>query len=145
MVPHPGPGPTVPAARPGLQAVIGGWDARNAAETALIDDGFERSIDWRKEVLLKFPTGRKLYAPRGKLLRAGDRLKQRALGITLRRISRNWRDFYEGKTARAIVKDMERNAGLIAAGDLSAYKPTWREPVCGAFRGHRVCSMAPPS
>jgi gamma-glutamyltranspeptidase/glutathione hydrolase len=40
---------------------------------------------------------------------------------------------------------MQRNGGLVTLEDLKAYKPTWRSPVCGAFKQMQVCSMPPPS
>jgi gamma-glutamyltranspeptidase/glutathione hydrolase len=116
--------------------------ARNGFE---IDEAFAASLEWRKEVLLRFPESRALFAPGGELLREGARLRQKDLASTLGRISNNWRDFYRGRTARLMAADMVKNGGLVSAEDLRRYKPLWREPVCGAFRAHRVCSMPPPS
>ena len=35
--------------------------------------------------------------------------------------------------------------GDLALADLAAYRVVVREPVCGAYRGYRVCGMPPPS
>jgi gamma-glutamyltranspeptidase/glutathione hydrolase len=68
------------------------------------------------------------------------------LANTLRRIATEGADeFYTGRTAELIVNEMERGGGLISASDLQAYRPVWREPVTGEYRGYRVVSMPPPS
>ncbi len=78
--------------------------------------------------------------------REGDRLVQKDLGATLRRIAADGRDgFYKGETARLLVEEMERGGGLITAGDLAAYEAKLRTPVEGTYRGLRVVSMPPPS
>ncbi len=76
----------------------------------------------------------------------GDRLIQRDLANTLKRISRHGaQDFYHGETARQIVAFMEANGGLITMEDLENYEITVRTPVHGVYRGYDVYSMPPPS
>jgi gamma-glutamyltranspeptidase/glutathione hydrolase len=78
--------------------------------------------------------------------KAGDTLVQKDLAATLRRIQKKGlKGFYEGETARLIVNEMERGAGLISLDDLKNYKAVWRKPVEFTYRGHRVISMPPPS
>ncbi len=78
--------------------------------------------------------------------KAGDTLVQKDLAATLRRIQKNGlKGFYEGETARLIVNEMERGAGLISLEDLKNYKAVWRKPVEFTYHGHRVISMPPPS
>jgi gamma-glutamyltranspeptidase/glutathione hydrolase len=78
-------------------------------------------------------------------LRAGDRLVQRDLARTLTRISRNWTDFYQGHTARLILRDMKANGGMLRAADLRAYRPVRREVLRGSYRGVEVLAAPPPS
>ena len=78
-------------------------------------------------------------------LRTGDRLVQRDLARTLVRISKDWRDFYRGRTARLILRDTRENAGLIRAADLAAYRPVLREVLRGRYRGLEVLAAPPPS
>ncbi|MFZ9889587.1 MAG: gamma-glutamyltransferase, partial [Myxococcota bacterium] len=118
---------------------------RIAEEGFLLDEVFVQALERRQEPLLRYPAGRALFAPKGQLRRAGERFRQPELAKTLRRIAKDPTDFYTGATARAVVADMERNGGLVTAADLANYAPQWREPVCGDFRAHRVCSMPPPS
>jgi gamma-glutamyltranspeptidase/glutathione hydrolase len=78
--------------------------------------------------------------------KAGDRLRQYALSLTLERIMNQGRDgFYAGETADLILAEMHRSGGLISMADLQGYKAIWREPYSFDYKGHRVHSMAPPS
>lgn len=111
----------------------------------VVDALWVRAVNWRKEVLTRFAASRAIFTKDGEPHRPGSRVRQKDLAQTLRRIANHPRDFYEGKIAKAIVDDMQKNGGLISREDLQSYKPTWRAPVCGTFRSHRVCSMPPPS
>ncbi len=76
----------------------------------------------------------------------GEILRQADLAATLTRIAERGRDgFYRGKTARLIAKDMRANGGLVDEQALAAYKPVWREPLSGSYRGYEIVTMGPPS
>jgi gamma-glutamyltranspeptidase/glutathione hydrolase len=78
--------------------------------------------------------------------RAGDRLAQPDLAATLERIADEGPDeFYNGQTARLIVRHSERSGGMIALDDLAAYQAKPRPPVHSTFRGFDVYGMGPPS
>lgn len=56
--------------------------------------------------------------------------------------------FYHGEIGQdivAAVRGAEGNPGLLGPEDLADYRVKLREPVCGLYRAHRVCSMGPPS
>lgn len=77
---------------------------------------------------------------------AGDWLIQKDLASTLKRISGSGRDgFYTGGTAILIVKEMERQHGLITEQDLRDYHSVWRTPLEFDWRGLHVISMPLPS
>ena len=76
----------------------------------------------------------------------GDKLVQRDLAKTLKRISKYRRDgFYTGPVADLIVAEMKRGNGLISIEDLKNYSSVYRAPVSGTYNGHEVISMGPPS
>ena len=54
------------------------------------------------------------------------------------------KDFYEGETANIIALEMTKNR-LISLDDLKKYRPIWREPVKGEYRGKEIITMGPPS
>ncbi|BAY74448.1 gamma-glutamyltransferase [Nostoc linckia NIES-25] len=122
---------------------------------ALAKDGFiiGDAPTWRslqsnqlyQQRILKNPALRQIFTHNGEFYKSGDKLVQRDLGRTLTAIAENPQDFYTGKVAKAIATDMAKNGGLITLEDLKAYKPIWRNPVCGNFRKAKICSMPPPS
>ncbi len=76
----------------------------------------------------------------------GNVLRQFALAETLERIRDRGRSgFYSGKTAQYLLEEMQRGGGIISQDDLDDYESSWRKPVIGQYRGHRIISMPPPS
>jgi gamma-glutamyltranspeptidase/glutathione hydrolase len=74
------------------------------------------------------------------------RLVQRDLAETLTKIAEQGPAvFYEGEIAKAIVREMERQGGLLGAVDLASYRPVRREVLSGSYRGLDVHSFPPPS
>jgi len=92
------------------------------------------------------PEAKRIYLRDGQFWAEGDTLKQPELAATLSRIARlGPREFYEGETALLILAEMARAGGIISAADLIAYRPLWRSPLGGRYRGHDVYTMPPPS
>ncbi len=100
-----------------------------------------------KERLSKYASSRKYFLkPDGSTYQEGDLLVQRDLAKILRLIARQGpKAFYEGSIADLIEKDMKANGGIMTKEDLKRYKPVWREPVRGTYRGYEIISMGPPS
>ncbi|WP_195843849.1 gamma-glutamyltransferase family protein, partial [Bordetella pertussis] len=55
--------------------------------------------------------------------------------------------FYRGPIARDIVAAVRAHPtpGDLAEADLAGYRAVVREPVCGLYRGYRLCGAPPPS
>lgn len=78
--------------------------------------------------------------------KVGHRIVQRDLAKTLQRIARQGdKAFYAGPIAQALVKGVREKGGILTVEDLRDYRTKWREPLEGAYRGHRVLTMPPPS
>lgn len=76
----------------------------------------------------------------------GERLVQSDLANSLQLIAEQGPDaFYRGAIAEKIVAEMEAGGGLIDMASLAAYKPVWREPLRGNYRGYDVVAMPPTS
>ena len=77
------------------------------------------------------------------------RLVNPALAATFRSIAAGGADaFYGGPIAQDIVATVDgarQNPGDLSLADLAAYRARERAPVCGSYRGHRICGMGPPS
>jgi gamma-glutamyltranspeptidase/glutathione hydrolase len=100
----------------------------------LAKDGFPVSeklaheLDQQKAGLEQFAVSKRIFLNDGKMLRAGETLRQPELAATLQRIAKNGAaEFYRGQTARVIVDDMAANGGLITLHDLAQYRPKMRE------------------
>jgi len=78
--------------------------------------------------------------------KSGDTLVQTDLANSLRRI-RDFgeKGFYDGKTARLIVDEMQRGGGIITLQDLKSYKAKYREPHTFEYKGYTIIGMPMPS
>lgn len=81
-----------------------------------------------------------------KTFRIGEKFCQPVLAKTLKRLSSaGIADFYTGRIARLIHKDMARNGGLITDEDLAQIPwPIERKPVSCQFEDCRVVTFPPP-
>ena len=128
------------------------WKTLLKPAVALAHDGFTVSHGLAASLaralprFQPYPASLAQFSKAGEPFQAGDRLRQRDLARTLRRIAARGPDgFYQGRTAELIVAEMQRGGGLISLDDLAAYRSIKREPVRGNYRGHEVISMPPPS
>lgn len=131
------------------------WQEVVKPSIALAKNGFIISdrVSWRsfsayeirKKAILNNQSAKDIFTRDGEYYQPGEKLIQRDLANTLEVISQNPQSFYTGKIAEIIASDMAKNGGLITLEDLKAYKPIWRNPVCGNFRQAKICSMPPPS
>lgn len=59
--------------------------------------------------------------------------------------------FYEGEISDRIVEEMQNTSGypgdkgLMTKEDLAFYRPVWREPITGDYRGYQILAMPPPT
>jgi gamma-glutamyltranspeptidase/glutathione hydrolase len=97
-------------------------------------------------IVTSTPEAAALFAPDGRLLRAGERLRQPELGDALERLGADGaRPFYEGDIATAIVDWLTARGGLVTRADLGAYEVVDRDAVHVSYRGRDVLTNAPPS
>ncbi len=105
-----------------------------------------RSLEAEWPRLARHPGTRAQFGRAGKPIPEGERLVQRDLGRTLRRIAaRGPKGFYEGPTAKALLAEMKRGGGLITARDLQDYRALERPALKGTYRGWEIIAMGPPS
>jgi len=115
------------------------WSGLFDAAIRIAEAGFEPSAKFRA-ALERAPELSRYYAQ--------PRVVNREYADTLRTIaSGGARVFYEGEIARDMVAAVRAHAkpGDLTEDDLRAYGALEREPVCGPYRGWRICSMGPPS
>jgi gamma-glutamyltranspeptidase/glutathione hydrolase len=109
----------------------------------VVHERLASSLREYRDRLQQFPATARIF---GGTTNAGERLEQRDLAQTLRRIQADGADgFYRGRTAELIVAEMRRGGGIITLEDLARYRAVWRDPIRFRYRDHDVISMPPPS
>jgi gamma-glutamyltranspeptidase/glutathione hydrolase len=121
---------------PAIELAEKGW---------VIDSSFSRGLGSDSGLVARFE-GRRIFFPDGAPLPGGSLLRQPELAWTLRQIAERGDDgFYSGPVADSLVAEMQRGGGIITHDDLRRYRPIWREPVRGTYRGYTILSMPPSS
>lgn len=117
----------------------------------LAENGFvitEREAGTMNDIqddLIKYNTVKSIFA-KDHPWKTGDTLIQKDLAATLKRIKeKGAAGFYEGETARLIVKEMKRGKGIITYEDLKNYKVRVREPHSFTYKGYKITGMPMPS
>ncbi|HUK59733.1 MAG TPA: gamma-glutamyltransferase [Stellaceae bacterium] len=86
----------------------------------------------------------RVFAPGGRILGEGDRLRNPALARTLRRVAREGRAaFYEGPVAEELVATLNARGGLHAAEDFARHRGQYVTPISAPYRGHEVFECPP--
>ena len=95
---------------------------RYAQDGFTVNEDLAAAIGDREADLRRFPSSAALFLPKGRPLRAGDKLVQKDLARTLRLLAQSGPlTFYEGAVADLVLKDMERLRGPFTTADWPAY------------------------
>ena len=87
-----------------------------------------------------------LFAPDGRVARAGDVVRQPELADALERLgSEGAAPFFTGDIAAAIVDWLAERGGIVTAEDLASYEVVDRMPIRVSYRGRDVVTNPPPS
>ena len=122
---------------------------RAAAEGFIVSPRLEHMVhanyaeNHAPDVITYFSQG-----PGGKLVNAGDRLRNPAYADFLRRLAAQGPSaLYSGSTAAKIIARTHAAplAGSMTMADLANYKSVKRDPVCGSYRNYRLCAPPPPA
>ena len=116
-------------------------------------DGFtvgpfrQKAFRFYGDELRKQDTAREIYIKQDNSdYQVGEVVRQKKFAKTLERIAKvGAEDFYSGKIAKAIAKDMAENGGWITEEDLAKFpEPRIVEPLITSYRGHQVATLPPP-
>jgi gamma-glutamyltranspeptidase len=118
----------------------------------LAEDGFPISQKLAEAIagcagpLTTFPTSAAVFAPSGLPLGPGERLVQRDLGRTFRRLAAEGSDlFYRGDLTRAMAGFSREMDGFLDEADLAAFSARWQEPIRTTYNGCEVYEFPPNS
>jgi gamma-glutamyltranspeptidase / glutathione hydrolase len=132
------------------------WAALFQPAIKLARDGFEITPRLHNS-LLKYPATGALsgqaqaifYQADGQPKPVGTLVKNPAFAAFLEKLAKLGPDsFYVGPNAQAIaaaVTGAPHNPAPMTTGDISSYEAKPRPPVCGTYRGYRICGMGPSS
>jgi gamma-glutamyltranspeptidase/glutathione hydrolase len=105
-----------------------------------------QSLHYSAETLSLFPDSKRIFLKDGAFYDWNETFQQPDLAGTLERIAHQGsKDFYEGKTAQIIAREMEKNGGLITLADLRDYQAVERKPLEGDYKGYHIITSPPPS
>lgn len=148
----------VPGTVKGMSAMLEKYGTKSLADLIapsieLAQKGFvvsDRQSETMKEAredLAKFASSKKYFLKKdGSVYKGGETLVQKDLANALDLIAKEGEHaFYKGAIADLIVKDMQKNGGIITKEDLASYEVVWRKPIVGSYRGYSIVSMPPPS
>lgn len=120
-----------------------GYAEEGCALSPKIAVHYAESIDNLK----MFPATAAVLTRDGRPFRAGDRIVQRDLAASLRRVAAGGSDeFYRGDLARRMLAGLQAAGGLFTAEDFANHRTEWYEPpLATTYRGHTVYQTRPPS
>ncbi|MFA6168863.1 MAG: gamma-glutamyltransferase, partial [Gemmatimonadaceae bacterium] len=119
---------------------------RLAAEGFIASENFVHSVRVDSARIAHFPVAASVFLPSGRVPTVGSRLVQPWLARSLRLIAEQGADaFYRGEIADSLVAEMQRGGGIISKEDLANYRPIWRTPIRGSYRGCPFITMPPSS
>jgi gamma-glutamyltranspeptidase/glutathione hydrolase len=116
-----------------------------AAFGFVITEREANGLNATRESFIKNSTQSTAFVKEGKW-KAGDTLVQKELAETLKRVRDfGQKGFYEGKTAKLIVAEMQRGKGIISLADLKNYKAKARTALSFNYKNYNIIGMPPPS
>ena len=131
------------------------WERLFASAIRLSEQGFPVSPRLASSIaqdkyLRTYPAAAAYFhTPQGAPLPVGFVRTNAQLADTLRRIATVTTEiFYRGEIAHdivAAVTGVADNPGRLSPDDLARYEAKRRDPVCGGYRGWRLCGPPPPS
>ncbi len=99
-----------------------------------------------RDMLTASPEAASVYAPGGRLLGEGDRVRNDDLADALETIGREGPEAMRtGALGRAILGHLRAHGGLVTDDDLTAYRVIDREPLRVRYRGVELVTNPPPS
>ncbi len=118
--------------------------ARLARAGAVLDEAQARLLVLLQDILLLTEDGAAVFAPAGRLLRAGERLRNPLLADVLDDVARGSVIGF-ASLGDALQQGADRAGALIGAEDTAAYAVVEREPLRTHYRDAEVLTNAPPS
>lgn len=125
------------------------WDALIQPSIKLARDGWTVSKIFARKIskqswILDDPIMSRVLAPKGILLKEGDRISRPVYANTLASLAHEGPDvFYNGWIADEIINSIQAKGGIMTHDDLKEYSIVTSLPMVGTYRGMNIIT-APP-
>jgi gamma-glutamyltranspeptidase/glutathione hydrolase len=130
------------------------WAALFQPAIRLARDGFKMTPRLHNSLLKYSATGALsaqardiFYQPDGQPKPIGTLIRNPAFAAYLQQVAKLGADsFYVGPNAQAIaaaVTNAPHNPARMTTGDIASYEAKPKPPLCGVYRGYRICGMGP--
>ncbi len=117
-----------------------------AREGFVVTPMLRQDMEEHQEQLKKYGDGWKIYLQEGEPWPVGSILRNPDLADTLDKIAQGGRDaFYKGDIADRIVRQVQKDGGVLTHADLEGFTVRVLEPVTATYRGYELISSPPPS
>ncbi|HUZ72083.1 MAG TPA: gamma-glutamyltransferase [Stellaceae bacterium] len=115
-----------------------------AEEGCVVTPRVAYDFAWDGTRAMRDPAAARIYAPQGRILGAGERMRNPALAETLRHIARDGRKgFYEGPVAADIIARLNQAGGLHTLEDFALQRAEYVPPITAPYRGFDVYECPP--
>jgi gamma-glutamyltranspeptidase/glutathione hydrolase len=120
--------------------------AAAAANAGVASTGGQQAVLNAIQVVLEHTAeARAVFAPGGRFVREGERVRQPDLAGTIERLAElGARDFYDGGLATLMVDHQAVTGGRLTMADLATYRAVWRRPLRVPYHGGREIVTNPP-
>ena len=99
----------------------------------------------RREVLLRFPEGRAIFAPEGELPLQGSVFRQPLLAETLTHLASEGAEYaYRGTWAEQLAAAVQGLGGRMRPRDLARYEVRWDAPTVGRYLEYEIRTSSAP-
>jgi gamma-glutamyltranspeptidase/glutathione hydrolase len=120
--------------------------ARLARDGVPLNEQQAYVLEILRELLVTTAECGALFAPGGRLLRAGDTFRSDELAAAIELLGAEGAEpFYRGHVAEAVCDFLAERGGMLTREDLAAYRAVEREPVRARYRGRDVLTNPPPN
>ncbi|XP_010540997.1 PREDICTED: gamma-glutamyltranspeptidase 3 isoform X2 [Tarenaya hassleriana] len=128
------------------------WKSLFQPAIELARDGFivapylDNAISSHSSKIMNDPGLRKVFAPKGRVLRAGETCYNKELAKSLEAVAENGPlAFYHGPVGEKLVGDVRKAGGIITMEDLRSYEVGITDAMAADAMGFTIHGMPPPS
>ncbi len=119
---------------------------RLAREGFPVHERMRLGLDYKKELLGRYPASAAAFLPGGEVPEVGDIIRLPGLALLMERLAADGFDgFYQGETAAAMVEAVRGAGGIWSLEDLAGYRVVEREPMRLRYGDVDLVLPPPPS